>query len=312
MALILLLFSSCSSDNSSQEVPKEINTLACKNRPGQISFGGDTNTIVYNSQDKPIEITTREYNKAAPAEPPITRIFKIDYNAQGNVDKVSKSIGNNLESSYRLEYNSGGKVIKQSEFNALGVLVSSTDAHYDDSNVLTGITTHKIGTTAEVTTSYEYADGNLSKKSVQNLYDLDSQEYYTADYTYTYFLDRENKVKPYFEGPVGLLFISNVSNQQSLQYLPNYVPYQLFFANETSSEKKMLKNIEIIAHRYSTRDTTKIDYSYEFDTDGFPTVQRGKFTNITRRYVSTPFGGSVLLVTPHESTIEKTINFFCN
>lgn len=36
----------------------------------------------------------------------------------------------------------------------------------------------------------------------------------------------------------------------------------------------MLKNVEIIAHRYATRDTTKIDYSYEYDTDEFPFIQK--------------------------------------
>lgn len=312
--IILLLLSSCGSENSSPEIPEipeNINTLACKNRPGQISFGTDTYTLVYNGQDKPIEITTKKFNTNAPKGLPVVTVFKIDYNAQGNVDKISKSAGNHLESSYRLEYNSGGKVIKQSEFNAEGILVAYTSAHYDDNNVLTGITTHNESTSVEVTTIYEYENGNLLKKSVENLYDIDTQEYYNAHYTYTYFMDRENKIKPYLEGPMGLLFISNLSNQPSLQYLPKDVSEQLFFAKETPSEKKMLKNIEIIAYRYATRDTTNIHYSYDYDTDGFPTLQKGTFKNITRRYVPTPFGGSALLVTPHESAIERTINYLC-
>jgi hypothetical protein len=74
----------------------------------------------------------------------------------------------------------------------------------------------------------------------------------------------------------------------------------------------MLKNIEIVAHRYTTRDTTKIDYSYEYDTDGFPTIQRGSYKNVKLRYVPTPFGGSVLLVTPIENSFESSMNFLCN
>ena len=116
----------------------------------------------------------------------------------------------------------------------------------------------------------------------------------------------------YFEGPLGLLFISNLSNEPSLQYLPVRADYQLFFAQETAAEKKMLKNIEIIAHRYGTSDTTNIYYSYDYAIDGFPTVQKGTYTNITRRYVPTPFGGSVLLVTPRTNSFERTMNFYCN
>jgi len=311
LALTLLLLSSCSDDNAPHEDP-DINTIACKNRPGRISFGDDTSDIVYNMQDKPIQITTKEYNKAAPAAPPVISVYTIEYNAQGNAAKVSKSVGNQPALYYELEYNPGGKLIEQSEFNGQGVLVASTVAQYDDSGVLTSITTHKEGSSVAVTSAYQYANGNLVKKSIANLYDSDSQEYYNADYTYTYFLDKENKVKSYFEGPLGLLFVSNLSSQQSLQYLPNSSRYQLFFARETSSEKKMLKNIEIIAHRYATSDTTNIDYSYEYDTDGFPTVQKGNYKNVTRRYVPTPFGGAVLLVTPHDNADERTMNFSCN
>jgi hypothetical protein len=163
-----------------------------------------------------------------------------------------------------------------------------------------------------VTSFYQYADGKLIKKTIQNLYDLDSQEYYNADYSYTYFLDKENRIKPYFEGPLGLFFISDLSNKQSLQYLPDGSNHQLFYAQENSFENKMLKNIEIIAYRYNTRDTTNIDYSYDYDAEGFPTVQRGNYKNVTRRYVPTPFGGSVFLVTPRNTSFVKTINFSCN
>ena len=310
IAPILLLLSSCSDDN----VPKEpeINTTACKNRPGRISFGNDTSDIVYNTQNKPIKITTTAYNKAAPTQPPAIAVYTIDYNVQGNAVKVSKSVSNQLELYYRLEYNSAGKFIQQSEFNGRGTLVASTVAQYNESGVLTGITTHKEDTSVYVTSSYQYANGNLVKKTISNLYDLDSNEYYNADYSYTYFLDKENTVHTYFEGPLGLLFISNLSNQQSLQYLPDRASYQLFYAQETSSEKKMLKNIEIVAHRYATSDTANIDYSYEYDADGFPRVQRGTYKNITRRYVPTPFGGSVLLVTPHDNADDRTLNFYCN
>lgn len=310
-ALILGLCSCCSDDNEPYEY-SDVNTLECKIKPSQISFGDDTSTIVYNEQDKPIKITTKEYNIAAPAAPPVITVYAIDYNTQGNAIKVSKSVDNQLELYYNLEYNSEGKLIKQSEFNSGGTLVASTIANYGDSNVLTSITTHKEGTWADVTSSYEYMDGNLVKKTVQNLYDVDSQEYYNADYTYTYFLDKENRINAHFDGPLGLVFLSNLSNQQSLQYLPNRVNYQLFFAQETAYENKMLKNIEIIAHRYATSDTTNIDYSYEYDIDGYPTLQRGNYSNVTRRYVPAPGGGSVLLVSPHNNTNESTMNFYCN
>jgi len=307
-ALLMITFSSCNDDDAHHDPA----TVACKTRPDRISFGGDVSDMVYNAQDQLIKITTSDYNIAAPTLPPVVSVYTIDYNAQGNASKVSKLVDNQLEVYYELEYNTSGKIAKQSEFNAQGALVAYTTAAYNTNSVLTSITTHNEGSSAEVTSTYEYADGNLVKKTVQNLYDLDSQEYYNADYTYSYFLDKENKVEPYFEGPLGLLFISNLSNQQALQYLPKSGIYQLFFAKETAFETKMLKNIEIIAHRYSTRDTTHIDYSYDYDTDGFPTKQRGNYKNITRRYVPGPFGGSVLLVTPVNNSFESTVNFSCN
>jgi len=307
-ALFIITLSSCIDDDAS---PSPV-SIECKTRPDQISFGGDVNDMVYNSEDQLIKITTSEHNLIAPTAPPVTTVYTIAYNAQGNANKVSKTVDNQLELYYELEYNPSGKVIKQSEFTAQGILVAYTTAQYDANSILTSITTHKEGASVEVTSNYEYVNGNLAKKTVQNLYDLDSQEYYNADYTYSYFLDKENKVEPYFEGPLGLLFISNLSNQESLQYLPKRPIYQLVFAKETPSETKMLKNIEIIAHRYSTSDTTRIDYSYDYDTDGFPTFQSGNYKNVTRRYVPSPFGGTVLLVSPTNNALESTVNFSCN
>lgn len=305
-ALIIITLASCNDDAQSPV------SIECKTRPDQITFGRDVSDIVYNTQDQLIKITTSEYNLVAPTAPPVVSVYTIEYNAEGNASKVSKSVDNQLELYYQLEYNPSGKLTKQSEFNTQGTMVAYTTAQYDANNVLTSITTHKEGTSVEVKSNYQYTDGILVKKSVENLYDLDSQEYYTADYTYTYFLDKENKVESYFDGPLGLLFISNLSNEASLQYLPKNALYQLFFALETPAEKKMLKNIEIIAHRYSTRDTTTIDYSYDYDTDGFPTVQRGNYKNVTRRYVPTEFGTPMLLVTPANTTFESTVNFSCN
>ena len=312
MACFIILFSSCSSDNAAQEDAEALNTTACKKRPGKIDFGRDTSEIIYNAQAKPIKIITTIFNPSGPKEPPVKRVYTIEYNAQGNAEKISKLIDNHEESHYKLEYNSSSKLIKQSEFNAAGVLTAYTTAQYDGKGVLTGIVTHNENTFADVTCVYQYEDGNLIKKSIQNLYDLDSQEYYNADYSYSYFLDKESKIKTYFEGPLGLLFISDLANRQSLQYLADENSYQLFYAKETSSENKMLKNIEIIAHRYNTRDTSNIDFSYDYDDLGYPTVQRGSYKNIIRRYVPTPFGGSVFLVTPRNKSNITTINFSCN
>lgn len=307
-ALFMITLSSCNDDDAQGSAA----SIDCKNRPDRISFGNDISDIEYNLQDQLIKITTTDYDTAAPTAPPVISVYTIEYNAQGNANKVSKTVDNQLELYYEMEYNSNGKVVKQSEFNAQGVLASYTVAEYDATSVLTSITTHMEGASVEVKSIYQYMNGNLVKKSVENLYDLDSQEYYTADYTYSYFVDKENKMKPNFEGPLALLFIANLSNQQALQYLPKSAIHQLFFAQETASEKKMLKNIEIIAHRYATRDTTTIDYSYDYDTDGFPKVQSGNYKNVTRRYVPTEFGTPMLLVTPTTNSFESTMNISCD
>ena len=310
IALLLLLLPSCSQDDAPPMTPD--NTLTCKNKPGQITFGKDATDIKYNTQGQPVKLITTEHDPAAPSQAPVITVYMITYNANGKADKVTKLINDQPAQLYQMAYNSNGQLIKQSSSNAQGVLIASTTVQYDNSNMLSKITTHTEGSSTDVTSVYQYANGTLIKKSIQNLYDMDSQEFYNADYTYTYFPDKENKIKSYFEGPLGLIFISNLSHKESLQYLPGRADYQLFFARETSSEKKMLQNIEIIAHRYNARDTSHIEYSYEYDTDGFPTVQKGIYKNVTRRYVPTPFGGSVFLVTPYDNSFLRTMNFNCD
>ncbi len=310
ITLLLFLFSSCNKDKA--PAVNTDNTTICKNRPGKISFGRDASEIKYNTQDQPVTITTITYNPAVPSQPPVTNVYAIAYTINGNTDKITKSVNNQTALYYQMEYHPNGQLSKLSRFNAQGMLTATTLAQYDNSNRLSKIITQAAGSSSDVISDYYYANGSLIKKSIQHLYDSASQEFYTADYAYTYFPDRDNKMKSYFEGPSGLLFISNLANESSLQYLPGKAEYQLFFARETAAEKKMLKNIEIIAHRYGASDTTHIDYSYDYAADGFPTVQKGTYTNITRRYVATPFGGSVLLVTPRTNSFERTMNFYCN
>jgi hypothetical protein len=59
------------------------------------------------------------------------------------------------------------------------------------------------------------------------------------------FPGKDNKIKSYFDGPLGLLFIFNLANAPFQQYLPFKAEYQLFFAQETAAQKKLLKSIEI-------------------------------------------------------------------
>ncbi|RYY58262.1 MAG: hypothetical protein EOO05_16985 [Chitinophagaceae bacterium] len=306
---LLVLLASCGKENAPPGNPD--NTLVCKNRPSQILFGRDMADFEYNSKYEPVKLTVTAYSPV-PSQPPMVTVYTIRYNADGKADQVTRSVNSQPEVTYRMEYNSGGQLIKQSMFNALGVLTETSMAEYDNSNTLTKLITDSKGGSLEVTSVYGYLNGNLVTKSMENLYDSTSKEFYNADYSYTYFEDKENKTRSYFEGPLGLLFISNASNQPSLQYFPGKLDYQLFFARETSAEKKMLKNVQIIAHRYNTQDTTNIDYSYQYDADGFPTTQNGSYKGVTRRYEPTPFGVPVLLVTPHENSFERTMNFSCN
>lgn len=310
-ALILFLVCACSDDDASQ-AGNSVNELICKSKPAKIAFGNDTNDFVYDTNGNPTELTTTIYNQDNISSPPIISVYKIAYNANGKADKVSKFVNTELTRYYNLDYNGNGQLTKQSEFDGQGNLEAYTTALYDTNSALSSITSHSANTGEEVTTVYDYLNGILIKKSVQNLYDSDSQEFYNADFTYSYFVEKDNKINSYFQGPLGLIFISNASNQPSLQYLYDSNSYQLFYAQETSFERKMLKNIQIIAHRYGTRDTTNVDYSYEYDSTGYPTLQRGLYKNVTRRYVPTPFGGTVLLVTPNNKSFEKSINFSCN
>src|SRR5687768_17273606 len=76
ITLLLILFFSCTKDNTAPEDPATI--LACKKKPAKITFGRDASVIKYNSNDKPVTITTTKLDPAAPSQPPVTTIYTIE------------------------------------------------------------------------------------------------------------------------------------------------------------------------------------------------------------------------------------------
>ncbi|PIF34302.1 hypothetical protein CLU81_4940 [Flavobacterium sp. 9] len=327
IAFVSVLFAvACSSEPSEAETdpkeevttPKEPvnNPIAdlqdCKKKPSQIIYGLHKIDVKYNDKDQVIEFTTNMVNDRKLSDPPVKTVYTITYNGAGKPEKVSKSTADKPDGHYELEYNTKGQVSKQSEYDAAGKLIYYTNAEYDTAGFLSKITTFKQGNDngMDLSNTYEFTNGNLSKKTTKNLFDNDSKEYYNADYKYIY-EDKEMKVKPIFDGPLGLRILANIAQSPTLQYQSIDYIAQYFQVHEASASKNMLKNIEIIAHRYGTRDTTNIDYTYEYDADGFPIFQKGVLKNITRRKSNGSFGVDIITTTPHNQTIKLGIEYKC-
>lgn len=323
--IVLLLLSSCSSesdpkdkDQQGTEVidPKEpvVNNpkdaLSCKKKPSKVVYGIYRFDIKYNAKDQPIELSTYNQDLGTNTVPGTKTIYTITYNDQGKPSKVSKVIGDKAEGSYVLEYGASGILSKQSEYNAAGTLLNYTLTEYTAGGLLSKITTHTEGDGIEVSSTYEYANGNLIKKSSDNLYDAEAKEYYKADYTYTY-EDKELKVKPVLEGTLGLRVIADLAKSVSLQFQSRVRFEQFFHLSEGNVSKNILKNVQIIAQRYNTKDTTKIDYTHEYDADGYPTYAKGALKNTIRSKYTSSFGAPTTTTTPHSNSFQMTIDYKC-
>jgi hypothetical protein len=307
----VLVLSSCSRGTFDTQPKTPSEALDCKKKPSQPIYGTYRFNIKYNAKGQPVELATYTQNTTPNSDPGVKTTYTITYNEQGKPNKVSKVIGDKSDANYVLEYNnSKGTLSKQSAYDVTGKLLSYSLTEYDVNGLLTKMTTHTEGNEVEITNTYEYANGNLIKKTTQNLYDVDSKEYYTADYTYGY-EDKALKAMPLLEGPLGQRIIADLANSVSLEFQSRDYYHIFFQVNETSANKNILKNIQIIAQRYKTRDTTSIDYNYEYDADGFPTFEKGALKNTTRRTFNTSLGVPATVTTPHSNSFNYTIDYNC-
>lgn len=313
--LLLTIFSaSCSNDSKDSSDQDVVNETSCKDYPLHLVIGTTVFDFVYNSQNKPVKLLTKIKNIKAPLEDPIKTTYTVDYSAQGKPSKISKTIGDKLEKYYLLDYNVNGVLIKQSEYNPEGVITTYTTAEYDTKGLLIKITSHtdNNGKDNMVTTTYEYANGNLFKKNISNLYLPNTDKYHNLEFIYTYYQDKETKIKPFFEGLSGLCFIANVAGSRELQYLPRENSDQIFYFLETSVNKNMLKDVRINSDLSNLQAETSIDYSYTYDNEGYPTVQKGILATKVYSSVPTQFGVPLITTSDYNNPFEKTVNYFCD
>jgi|SRR6186713_698682 len=310
LATSIFLLSACSKSDNKPADPSNP-SATCKDRPALIGYGRDSFEIQYNAQDKPIKIITTINTLNAQGPASLKTTYTLEYNAQGRPAKLSRSINATLDKYYLLDYNGNGQLIKQTEYDRQGTSHVATTADYSSNGMLIKITTHTDTLTSDASSEYEYANGNLVKKTVKNLYDKDTRGFYDADFTYAYYQDQEIKIQPFFAGLLGLQFIADYAGRGSLQYLPDGGNPQLLYMQETATSKNFLKNIEVIAYRYNTSDTTHINYEYEYDKDGLPTLQKGGSTHIIRRSEPTPFGAPIIIETPYNTSFTKTMYYSC-
>jgi len=314
LILCIIFLASCSNDTNDTSDQDNVNITSCKVDPLQLAIGDATFDFEYNSLGKPVKLVTKDKNLKAPLEKPVKATYIIDYSAQGKPIKISKTIEDKLEKYYVLEYNIKGELIKQSEYNPLGVSTTYTTAEYDSKGQLIKIASHTDSSDKDnvVTTTYEYANGNLVKKNISNLYLPNTDKYHDLEFIYTYYQDREVKIKPFFEGLLGLSFIANLAGSKEIQYLPRENSVQTFYFQETSANKNMLKDVRINSDLSNLQAETSIDYSYTYDKEGYPTVQNGTLTTKVYSSVPTEFGAPLITTSDYKNPFEKTVNYFCD
>jgi hypothetical protein len=313
---IILLISTtflfaCAKTTENAPLINEEGKQTCKTFPAQIWYGRDRHYIEYDVHNKPVKLTTEIYNPKVPWEEPARTKYIIEYNAQLRPGKISKYLSDKVVKYFLLEYGANGQLTDQAGYYTLGKLIGHTRPEYSKDGLITTVSTEEEGSAQKLTASYKYENGNLVKKTLTNLYNPNAKEFYDADFTYTYYQDKELKIKPFFEGPVGLLFLADIAGSATLHFMPDGNGERIFEAQETTANKNMLKNIRIIAFHNNARDTTNISYEYEYDSEGFPVLQKGLFQNIMRRYEQTPFGVPILITSPRKVSFNSTIGLYC-
>ena len=283
----------------------------CKEMPASISYGLTTFDIKYNAQGKPIQITNnRLINPGSGAPAPPTYIYSLEYNNVGQLIKMSRSQNGIKEHYYIFDYNSNMQVIKETDFDAQNLIQRITTAEYRN-GYLIKLITQTPGSTQFSTASFEYSAGNLTKKTVKNIYDTESMEYFDADFNYEYYDDQDQVERSLFSGLIGSRLIADYTGNSTLYYISDASKPRLLFSGETSDTKNRLKSVLISAHHFVS-DETSIIYNYEYDNVGMATTVLGESKRTIVQSKPSPFGVPAIVETPFNTTFSTTIDYFCD
>lgn len=305
----LLFFAACSKNNGGNQ--PDNGSSSCKDTPAQLAYGKTTFDFVYNGQGNPVKLTSTKAISVKQPTGVITTAYTIEYDGQGRVSKVSRTTDSKPNGYYVPEYNSTGQMIKLGEYDVPGQNNVHSTADFDNSGRLVKITTNIDGNTNAQTCNYTYDGTNLIKKSVQNFYDPVSSQFIDADFTYDYYADKVKKEKSFFTGLLGLRIMADFADSKSIYYISNADRGQLLFAQEGAGSKNILKHIKGTAQRYNTTDDTDVDYTYEYDSNGFVSAQNGQSHNAITKSEPSPFGVPVLVTSRSDLTSVFTIEYLC-
>lgn len=305
----LVFFAACSKNNSSNQ--PDNGSSSCKDTPAQLAYGKTTFDFVYNGQGNPVKFTSTKAISVKQPTGVIITAYTIAYDGQGRVNKVSRVTDSKPNGYYVPEYNSTGQMIKLGEYDVPGQNNVHSTAVFDTNGRLVTITTTIDGDSDPQICNYTYDGTNLIKKSVQHFYDPLSSQFIDADFTYDYYTDKVKKDKSFFTGLLGLRIMADFADSKSIYYISTAERGQLFFAQEGTMSKNILKHIKVTAQRYHTTDDTDVDYTYEYDADGFFTHQNGKSIDLITRTEPTPFGGPALVIEHNDFSSAFTIGYLC-
>lgn len=284
----MLSIASCKKRNQYYSGEADTSNKNYKGRPAKISYGVNTFNISYNTLGKPDQIVNYILPSSEGAYP--TKVtYNLEYNSLGQVRKLARYINTKLEHYYLFDYNAHNQIIRQTDYNDQNKSESYSTAEYLENGNLIKVISHIQGSSTEITCDYKYENDNLIKKAVTNMFNPATKEFYNADFIYEYYLDKGKKTKIFFDGLLGLRFISDYVDSRTMFYLPDSKKPQLLFAQEASGGRNMLKSIHVDLHHFIA-DNTYIDFSYEYDKKGFAKVEKAETKRVMVRSELIPFG----------------------
>lgn len=305
----MLSISACNKTAENPQAP-DSQTTECHKTPSSIAYGSDTFDFVYNLQAQPVRITNSRLvdpGQGGPAAP--TVVYFLEYNGQGQLIKMSRTKDSKAIRYSVFEYNGGGKVIKEMVYDAQNLLLENTTAEYNGESLSKLITRYPNGA-PESSVSFRYTDGDLSNKTVRNIYDPSAKEYFDAEFSYEYYVGNARTEQSFFSGIVGARFISGFTDSPSLYYIPDAAKPQLLFSSESSVGTHRLKSIKVQAHHLIS-DETSINFDYRYDNAGSVTTERISADRKLVQSKPTPFGVDAIVTTPINTSSTTTIHYTC-
>jgi hypothetical protein len=271
---ITLGFSNCSKDQDNKPA-----LPACS---PQTSYGEAFAVLdpTYNRYEYELDSQKRPVSFSRKSADKVDERHVIQYNKEGQITKVTINYPYGTWLDYTLTYTTKGElatVVKRNSIDATGIKHSYT---YNEKGQCIQLDVSQSGyTTAFGQYLYEYT-GNIVKVTTMGVIDPRSSSKLVPTIVSTYeYYEQEDKLhyfKQYYfpsqhEEALQILLSGSASNDRSYAFSPLY-----------RSGRSMLKSISSRrADPNQVQTETKVEFTYDYNAEGFPTMRTIKNLNST-------------------------------